>query len=79
MPNITIRLPEDELLRRVKVIAVQRGVSVSAMAREYLVELVRREDDYAQAHRNALRMMRNGLSGGGRPLTRDEAHDDRVV
>jgi hypothetical protein len=51
--NITLRL-DAELIREAKVLAAQRGSSVSRMLAEQLEELVRREKDYEAARRRAL-------------------------
>ena len=78
MPNITIRIDDEILVRRAKVIAAQRGTSLSALVRSHLEELVQREDEYERAADKALRMMGEGLDLGGEPLSREEAHDRRL-
>ena len=78
MPNLTIRIDDPELIRRAKVLAAERGVSLSAMVRDYLQQLVRRHDDYQRARRKALREMRKGHRLGGQPLSRTEVYDDRL-
>lgn len=77
MPNLTIRIDDEELIRRAKVIAASRKSSLSAMVRAFLERLVRREDEYESARRRAVSQMRRGRRMGGRPLSRDEAHDER--
>lgn len=78
MPNLTIRIDDEELIRRAKVLAVQRSTSISAMVRAYLMDLVRRDDEYAAAQKRAMSNMRRGLPMGGSPLSRDEVYDGRV-
>ena len=78
MPNLTIRIDDEELLRRVKVLAAKRGTSVSALVRDYILNLVKKDDEYERARRSAVRCMRRGIRLGGRPLSRDEVYDDRV-
>lgn len=77
MPNLTIKIDDEELIRRAKTIAASRKSSLSAMVRVFLEGLVRREDEYESARRRAMRQMRLGKRMGGKPLSRDEAHDER--
>jgi len=73
--NITLTLDEDTL-REARVLAAQRGLSVSAFLRRELAELVDRERGYNKARDAALRRMRRAHSlGGGRLPSRDELHD----
>lgn len=78
MPNLTIRIDSEELVRRAKVLAAQRGTSLSALVRQYLFELVSRDEEYEKARKQAARTLRKGLPLGGRPLARDEVYDGRV-
>ena len=73
--NITLTLDEDTL-REARVLAAQRGLSVSAFLRRELAELVDRERGYNKARDAALRRLRRAHSLGGRRLpSRDELHD----
>ena len=75
--NITLSLPKD-LLRRVKLIAVRRGESVSGLLARMLEELVRREDEYARAREDHLALLEEGLDLGteGRAgWKREELHE----
>ena len=75
--NITLSLPKDVLLK-VKIIAVQRGTSVSGLLTQTLEKLVRQEDAYAHAKRRHLDLLEQGadLGTGGQVLTqRDELHE----
>ena len=75
--NITLSLPKDILLK-VKIIAVQRGTSVSGLLTQTLEKLVRQEDAYAHAKRRHLDWLEQGadLGTGGQVLTqRDELHE----
>lgn len=78
MPNVTIRIDDEELIRQAKVIAVQRGISLSALLRSYLVSLVEGDEAYLQAKQRALRAVQRGISGGGAPLSRQEVRRGRV-
>ena len=74
MKNITLKL-DDAILDRVRHVAVDEHVSVSA----WVQDLIRREIDardlYEQDRKGALMVLREGLPLGGRPLTREEAHE----
>ena len=75
--NITLSLPKDVLLK-VKLIAVQRQVSVSGLLTNALETLVEQEDAYSNAQRRHLHWLDEGFDLGttGQILTqRDELHD----
>ena len=73
--NITLRL-DAGLIREAKVLAAQRGTSVSRMLAEQLEELVRREKDYGAAKRRALARLEMGFDLGWEPAgSRDELHE----
>ncbi len=75
--NITLSIPK-EILRRVKLIAVQRGTSVSGLLTQTLEKLVEQEDGYARARRRHLHWLEQGadLGTGGQVVTqRDELHE----
>ena len=77
--NITLSIPK-EVLRRVKLIAVQRGASVSGLLTQALEKLVQQEDAYAHAQRRHLQWLEHGADLGtdGRILSRrDELHERR--
>lgn len=77
MPNITIRIEDAEIIRRAKVLAAERGTTLSAMFRAYLLDFIGQSDGYDLARKRALRSLRQGLPLGGRPLSRDEVYQDR--
>ena len=73
--NITLTL-DEETLREARVLAAQRGLSVSAFLRSELAGLVERQRGYAKARDAAVRRLRRGQSlGGGKLAARDELHD----
>jgi hypothetical protein len=73
--NITLTL-DKETLREARVLAAQRGLSVSAFLRRELAGLVERQRGYAKARDAALRRLRRGQSlGGGKLPSREELHD----
>jgi hypothetical protein len=75
--NITLSLPK-ELLLKVKLIAVQRGTSVSSLLAQTLANLVQQEDAYAHAKRRHSQWLEQGADLGtcGQILTqRDKLHE----
>jgi len=73
--NLTIQLDED-VVRKARVIAAQRGKSISRLVTEQIEELVRRDDDYQRVMKEALAELERGYDLGGGPyLTRDEIYD----
>jgi hypothetical protein len=73
--NITLTL-DEETLREARVLAAERGLSVSAFLRLELAGLVERQRGYERAKASALRRLQRGQSlGGGAAPARDELHD----
>ncbi|UFP96467.1 DUF6364 family protein [Gloeobacter morelensis] len=75
--NITLALPKS-VLRKVKLIAVQRNTSVSQLLTEVLEKLVQQEDRYTQARRRHLQLLEQGLdlgTCGQNPASRDALHE----
>lgn len=73
--NITLTL-DAETLREARVLAAERGLSVSAFLRAELAGLVERQRGYTQARDAALSRLRRGSSlGGGKLPAREELHD----
>ncbi len=75
--NITLALPKD-LVRKAKLIAVERQTSVSGLLREFLAEAVAQEDRYAKARGRHLEALRRGADLGTRGTirwTREELHE----
>lgn len=75
--NITLALPKN-LLRQVKIAAVNKQTSVSALLTELLTDYISRERGYAAARRRELARLANppNLGTGGRiTWTRDELHE----
>lgn len=72
--NITVSLDED-VIRRAKVTAARRGLSLSALLREQLERLAEADERYESARRAALQWMQQGAALGtaARP-GRDELH-----
>ena len=75
--NVTLSLP-TEILRQVRNLAVERGMSLSRFLAWYLEVLVPDEAAYDQARVRAVERMRRGLPmgvGPSPPWTRDELHE----
>jgi predicted transcriptional regulator len=75
--NVTLALP-TATVRRLKVLAAQRGSSISRMLTEQLDELLDRESGYERARRLALADLERGWDLGlGEKVTwtRDELHE----
>ena len=75
--NVTLALPKG-VLTRVKVLAAERGTSISALLTGLLERAVDHDDAYARARRRGLSALDRPLdlgTGGRRPATRDELHE----
>jgi hypothetical protein len=72
--NLTVQL-EVETVLRAKVLAAERGTSVSALVARTLEALVAEDERYRAAHRRAVELMETAGARGGRTWTRDELHD----
>jgi len=73
--NITLTV-DEEILSEARVVAAQEGLSVSALLRRELVNLVERQRGYTKAKESAVRRLKRGHSlGGGGLGTREELHD----
>jgi hypothetical protein len=64
--NLTLKLPAD-MVRRIKVVAAERGASISGLLVEKLEELVGEDAEYEAARRRALEWLAQGWHLGGRP------------
>ena len=75
MSNLTITIDED-LLRRARIRALERGTSVNAVLREFLEAYVGGNDDRMRAIRGVIDLARRTSAGrGDARWTRDELHD----
>lgn len=75
--NITLALRKP-VLRKVKILAVERQTSVSALLTGLLEEIVEREDAYAAARERALARLARPVNLGTRgrvTWTRDSLHE----
>ena len=73
--NITLKL-DAALLREVKIVAAERGTSISALLSDRLEQMVRERKAYDRARKRALRRLNEGLDlNWSRPGSRDELHE----
>jgi len=75
--NVTLALPA-ETIRRLKVLAAERGSSISGMLTEQLDQLLDRESGYERARKRSLATLARGYdlgTGGKATWTRDELHE----
>ncbi len=75
--NITLSLPKD-LVRKARLVAVERRTSVSGLLKEFLAEAVAQEDRYAKARGRHLETLRRGTDLGTRGTihwVREELHE----
>ena len=72
--NITLRL-DEAVLRQAKHRAVEADCSLSEWVAKLIAEEISGAGDYAAARARALKNLDKGFHLGGKPLTRDEAHE----
>lgn len=75
--NITLAVPK-EILRKAKIIAVQKNTSLSGLLTGALEDLVSRQESYEQARQRNLEMLKQGFNLGTQGkinLTREELHE----
>ena len=72
--NITLALEQD-LLRKARVLAAERGTSVSKMLADELERLIKDEGRYKQSMREALADLERGFKLGNRRPPRDALHE----
>jgi Family of unknown function (DUF6364) len=63
--NLTLKLPADTI-RRAKVVAAQRGTSISALVTQKIEEIVGEDAAYQTAKRRAFEWLSHGWRLGGR-------------
>jgi hypothetical protein len=73
--NLTIKL-DKELLREARILAAERGTSISALVAAKLEEAVREREGYEEARKRALSILRQRRPlHWNRPKSRDELHE----
>lgn len=72
--NITLKLDSD-VLRKARLLAAEKGRSVSALLAAKLEEIVRQRKGYDRARERAVARLRKGFDlGWAPPRSRDELH-----
>jgi predicted transcriptional regulator len=71
--NVTLYLSR-QLVRRAKVVAARREISLSRMMTEALEQQVERDEGYEAARRRQLALLSIGLDLGFEPGDRDDLH-----
>ena len=75
--NITLALPE-QLVREARHMAVEKGTSVSRLLADYLVRMLREDQDYEEAMERAMKRLRQGVdlgSDGEIRFRREDLHE----
>ncbi|MFI5089957.1 MAG: hypothetical protein ACHP7P_07855 [Terriglobales bacterium] len=73
--NITLKLDAD-VLREVRVLAAEEGLSISGLLAAKLEEIVRQRKGYDRSRRRAVARLRKGLDlGWTPPRSRAELHE----
>lgn len=75
--NLTVQL-DASVIRQAKVLAAQRGTSVSALVAKELDALVARDVRYQAARERALGLLKTAKPRGGRTWTRDDIYAERL-
>lgn len=69
--NITLSIEKD-IIKKGKLIAAQKGTSLSKMLSEHLKQTIDKEEQYEAAKRSALHALKNGFHLGGKITWRRE-------
>jgi hypothetical protein len=72
--NITLRM-DEQLLKDVKHIAVEKDMSVSAWITQVVEKEAKSDLRYDEAAKGIMRMMEEAKDYGGKIYTRDEMHE----
>lgn len=72
--NIKVSV-DDRTYQQARIVAAERGTSVSALVRQFLDNLAKRGDEHERL-KQAERVLRQGITGfrGGDRLPRDDIH-----
>jgi antitoxin component of RelBE/YafQ-DinJ toxin-antitoxin module len=72
--NLTIQL-DDAVIRRARVVAAHRGLSLSGLVTQQLTELAEADERYERARAVALDALAGATGGGASRWSREELHD----
>jgi hypothetical protein len=72
--NLTIQL-DTEVIRRARIVAAKRGMSVSAIVARDLTELADRDARYEEGRARAEELLAQATPRGGRAWRREDLHE----
>ncbi len=75
--NITLSIPKD-ILKKIKLIAVERNTSVSGLLTQELIKIAKRDDAYEKAKARQFHLLKKGFNMGINkkiPWKRDDLHE----
>ena len=75
--NVTLSIPKD-ILRKAKILAVNRNTSLSGLLTQTLTDLVAHQEAYEQARQHNLALLKNGFNLGTKghiTWKREEIHE----
>jgi len=75
--NVTLSIPKD-VLRKAKILAIQKNTSLSGLLTQTLAELVAHQEAYEQARQRNLSALKSGFNLGTRgriAWKRDKIHE----
>ena len=75
--NVTLAIPKD-ILRKAKILAVQKNTSLSGLLTQTLTNLVAHQEAYEQARQRNLALLKSGLNLGTQGYItwkREELHE----
>lgn len=75
--NVTLSIPKA-ILRKAKILAVQKNTSLSGLLTQTLIELVAQQEGYEQSRQRNLHLLKKGLSLGTQGQAtwkREELHE----
>ena len=61
--NVTLAIPRN-ILRKAKILAVQKNTSLSGLLTRTLIDLVEHQENYEQARVRNMEMLKNGFNLG---------------
>ncbi len=73
--NITLSI-DEQLLRKAKVFAAQRGTSISGLLTQELQNMIKAQETYEQSEKKAISLLDQRFNLGGQKITdRSMLHD----
>jgi len=75
--NVTLAIPKT-LLRKAKILAIQKNTSLSGLLTQTLADLVSSHESYEQARQRNLEMLKSGFDlgiQGNIPWKREDLHE----